>query len=244
MKELSKSIVRRMADSRFQRYYFVGQGIDIGGKPDPLSLYREFFARLECVRVWDLEDGDAQYLEEVNDEAFDFVHSSHCLEHMIDPFEALKNWVRVVKPGGYLVITVPDEDLYEQGEFPSTFNLDHKHTMTIYKNQSWSPNSINLTHLAESVSESCSVVKLELLDETYRYNFPRFDQTKTPLTESAIELILYKRRETDTSKFGSRAPGRQPPPNLRRHFNQYLRDYRATRSSPEANPPFDEESEL
>jgi hypothetical protein len=42
----------------------------------------------------------------------------------------------VLKPGGHLVCLVPDEDLYEQGMFPSTFNDDHKRTLTIAKKKS------------------------------------------------------------------------------------------------------------
>ncbi|MBV5346213.1 MAG: methyltransferase domain-containing protein, partial [Rhodoferax sp.] len=74
----------------------------------------------------------------------DFVHSSHCLEHMRDVREALKNWIRIVKPGGFLILTVPDEDLYEQGQWPSRFNTDHKWSFTIHKERSTMPSSINV----------------------------------------------------------------------------------------------------
>ena len=115
MKECSKSIQRRLADSNFLSRYFVGKGIDIGGKPDPLTLYKEMFPLMKGVKTWDWEDGDAQFLTGVDDGSLDFVHSSHCLEHLVKPAEGLYNWFRVVREGGYLVITVPDEDLYEQG---------------------------------------------------------------------------------------------------------------------------------
>ena len=128
MKECSKSLSRRLHDSNFLNKYFSGDGIDIGGKPDPLILYKEFFPKLKSIRTWDLEDGDAQFMESLADNSVDFIHSSHCLEHLYDPYEGLKNWLRVVRPGGYLVITLPDEDLYEQGKFLSTFNGDHKNT--------------------------------------------------------------------------------------------------------------------
>lgn len=97
MREASKSIFRRIHDNRFSTRYFVGEGIDIGCGPDPISLYSEFFPKMGRVRGWDLPDGDAQYLEGLQDESFDFIHSSHCLEHMNDPFVALKNWFRVLK---------------------------------------------------------------------------------------------------------------------------------------------------
>jgi SAM-dependent methyltransferase len=157
MKECSKSIARRLADSRFARRYFVGQGVDIGGKPDPLSLYQEFFPLMRSVMVWDWEDGDAQLMAGIADQHFDFVHSSHCLEHLVDPHTGLANWMRVLKPGGHLVITLPDEDLYEQGHFPSTFNRDHKWTFTAYKPRSWSERSVNVGGLVGSLpNEPCA----------------------------------------------------------------------------------------
>src|SRR3569833_949386 len=110
MKELSKSIPRRMRDPNFLRRYFVGEGVDIGGKPDPLSLYGEFFPLMGKVKVWDLEDGDAQFMAGVSDGTFDIVHSSHCLEHLRDPAEGLRNWLRVVKPNNNENTEMPDED--------------------------------------------------------------------------------------------------------------------------------------
>ena len=51
-----------------------------------------------------------------------------------------------------MFLIVPDEDLYEQGVFPSRFNVDHKWTFTISKQKSWSPVSINVTDLVNSLS--------------------------------------------------------------------------------------------
>ena len=193
MKECSKSIARRLSDPNFSNRYFVGRGIDIGGKPDPLALYAGMFSRLEHVRTWDWEDGDAQHLATVADDALDFVHSSHCLEHLVDPREGLRNWLRVVKPGGYLVITVPDEDLYEQGVFPSTFNRDHKWTFTIFKHASWSDRSLNVLDLVRELGEHAELVRVEQLSSTYRFDLPRFDQTLTPVGECGIEFVVRKR---------------------------------------------------
>lgn len=126
MWEQSKAARRRFSEGAFHTRYFVGEGIDIGGKPDPLGQYIEIFPLLMRVQTWDLEQGDAQFMQGVPDDHFDFVHSSHCLEHMHDARVALGNWARIVKPGGYLIVTVPDEDLYEHGHWPSRYNPDHK----------------------------------------------------------------------------------------------------------------------
>ena len=61
---------------------------------------------------------------------------------------------------------VPDEDLYEQGVFPSRFNPDHKATFTVAKRRSWSPVSINVLDLAGGLPGG-AIVSLELQDHNY-----------------------------------------------------------------------------
>jgi SAM-dependent methyltransferase len=202
MYESSKALMRRLHDSRFATRYFVGDGIDIGSGPDPLSQYGEMFPLMRSCREWDLPDGDAQTLSSVGYASLDFVHSSHCLEHMKDPREALYHWLRVLKPGGHLIVTIPDEDLYEQGIFPSSFNEDHKWTFTMHKPKSWSAKSINLMPLLGEFSDRAQTIKVEQLDATFRFGLARFDQTTTPVSESALEFILRKKLPEEISCAG------------------------------------------
>ena len=245
MKECSKSISRRLSNPDFINHYFVGDGLDIGGKPDPLSLYCEIFCQMKSVRTWDWEDGDAQFLEGVSDEQFDFIHSSHCLEHMKDPEIAINNWFRVVKPGGHMIITVPDEDLYEQGEFPSSFNHDHKWTFTIFKEKSWSPKSINVLTLVQKISGEFEVLRIQQLSATYRYKLPRFDQTLTPIAESGIELVVRKRLPEEVEDMGRwKRTRNQPERELRLHLNQYCDDLDTLKNSNNSAPPFNNDNNL
>ena len=204
MRECSKAVQRRLNQANFISRYFIGDGIDIGGKPDPLIAYRELFPGMRNVITWDLEDGDAQYLESIEDEKLNFVHSSHCLEHLIDPYCGLKNWFRVLKHGGHMVITVPDEDLYEQGVFPSRFNSDHKWTFTILKQKSWSQKSINIFDLLSYLGDEAEVLKVELINSNYRYALPLYDQTLTAIGESSIEFIIRKRTIKEVEMHGLR----------------------------------------
>ena len=238
MKECSKSIIRRLHDANFIRSYFVGTGIDIGGKPDPLVLYQELFPRISSVRTWDIEDGDAQFMASVADETFDFVHSSHCLEHLCEPVVALQNWLRILRPGGHLVVTVPDEDLYEQGVFPSTFNRDHKWTFTILKQHSWSSCSLNILDLLQQLSDVCDVRKVAVHDETYRYGLPRYDQSLTPVAEVSIEIVLRKRTDRECREGGRLPETGQPSEEVRIHLNQYCDDQQTLRRSNADLPPF------
>jgi len=205
--EQSKAAKRRFAIGAFHNRYFVGHGIDVGGKPDPLGQYGGIFARMDSVQTWDLEDGDAQYMAGVVDNRFDFLHASHCLEHMVDVRVALDNWLRIVKPGGFLIITVPDEDLYELGQWPSRFNPDHKWTFTIMKSESWSPKSINVLELLRDFSAVAEVEKVELLRDFFRDGWvaEKIDQTRTPVAECSIEIILRKREPH--AAFTSRGEG-------------------------------------
>lgn len=244
MKECSKSIARRLADPNFATRYFVGDGIDIGGKPDPLMLYLELFPRIASIRTWDWEDGDAQHLSGVPDATYDFVHSSHCLEHLADPSAGLANWFRVLRPGGHLVVTVPDEDLYEQGVFPSTFNRDHKHTFTVWKAASWSPVSTSLLELLPRLGPAADVLKVELLHATYRFSLPRYDQTATPIGESAIEFVVRKRPAAEVERRGRLPAATQPPPSVRVHLNQYRDDRARVVSGNDGAPPFTNEKPL
>ncbi|MBI5690657.1 MAG: class I SAM-dependent methyltransferase [Verrucomicrobia bacterium] len=134
-----------------------GSGIDIGCGPDPVT---------PTVRRFDVTDGDANQITRFVSEQFDFVYSSHCLEHMKDPPAALRGWWSLVKPGGHLFFIVPDEDLYEQGVFPSRFNPDHKATFTIAKARSWSHVSFNVLDLARALPGG-EIVRLELQDQGY-----------------------------------------------------------------------------
>jgi len=133
-----------------------GKGIDIGCGSDPV---------LPGVERFDVADGDANHIRSYVTGSYDFVFASHVLEHMTDPFSALRDWLSLLRPGGVLIAIVPDEDLYEQGIFPSVFNDAHTHTFTIAKARSWSPRSINVLDLVRSLT--ADVVKIELQDHGY-----------------------------------------------------------------------------
>jgi SAM-dependent methyltransferase len=245
MKECSKSVMRRLGDSNFTRHYFVGRGLDVGGRPDPLNLYRELFCRMESVRTWDWEDGDGQLLAGVPNDEFDFVHSSHCLEHLEDPAIGLRNWFRVVREGGYMIVTVPDEDLYEQGQFPSTFNRDHKWTFTIWKSNSWSERSINVLDMLRTLSPAAEVVKLEQLNASYRYELPRFDQTLSPVGECGIEFVVRKRPAMELAAGGRwQRTSEQPEREVRLSLNQYKDDMSAMKMMNQGSSPFSNDSDL
>ena len=105
--ETSKAHDRRIREGFFE-LFCNGIGLDIGFWGDLVTKNSTGF---------DFEHGDAQKLEHIEDESFDFVYSSHTIEHLPDPSEGIKNWFRVLKSGGYLIIYLPHRDLYEKKEY-------------------------------------------------------------------------------------------------------------------------------
>lgn len=56
----------------------------------------------------------------------DWVFSSHLLEHIQDTGAALREWWRVIKPGGFLILYLPHKEFYPNCGTEGS-NPDHKH---------------------------------------------------------------------------------------------------------------------
>ena len=46
----------------------------------------------------------------MRDESLDFITVAHLFEHIVNPFDALREWDRVLKPGGFLIMAMPDQN--------------------------------------------------------------------------------------------------------------------------------------
>lgn len=155
-------------------------GIDIGCGFSPIN---ETFRRYDYL----LGDGDATTMADISDNKFHTVHACHILEHIEDVKSAVRNWVRITKPGGHVIIVVPHRDLYElKKDLPSQFNPDHKWF--------WLPDSVDngstlsLRGLAEIVCDNISIESLKVYDDGYINNGP----TSHPSGNYSIELIVKK----------------------------------------------------
>jgi SAM-dependent methyltransferase len=178
----------RLARGDFDKY-LKGDGIDIGAGNDPLR------ALTGTVRPWDMPDGDAQILAGVGANTFDFVYSSHCLEHMRDVPEALRNWIRVLKPGGWLYIVVPDYILYEKMTWPSRFNHDHKQSFSpiIKRSDVVRPNHWHMDEDLIPLLKQLGIGELAwgLEAKNFNFNAGMFDQT----SQIALAQICFTARK-------------------------------------------------
>lgn len=116
--------------------YCQGNGLDIGAGGDPIVPGAICLDRAENSKGRAHEGshpthlvGDAGNLFWFRDGVMDYVYSSHCLEDAIDTGAWLVEWGRVLRPGGHLVLFLPDQKTYEaccraDGTLP---NQAHKH---------------------------------------------------------------------------------------------------------------------
>jgi len=86
---------------------------------------------------------EATSLHGLGDHSYDFILSSHCLEHVANPLAALAEWRRVVRPGGHFLLLLPDP----------TRTFDHRRPIT------------SLEHLRADRDRNTSEEDLTHLDE-------------------------------------------------------------------------------
>jgi len=190
MKESSKAMERRFSSEKRHLFskIFQGAGIDIGAGDDLIKVEGS-------VVGFDMEDGDANQLHEYFlEENFDFIHASQCLEHMRDPKAALDSWLKVLRKGGFAVISVPSWELYEGMVWPSRFNPDHKSTFSLWQDGSPAPNHVKLPEWLDKFN--CEIVYCDLIDTNYNYKIgTSTDQTYQyeNRVEAFIEFVLQKR---------------------------------------------------
>lgn len=175
--ETTKAHSRRQREGFFTTYCN-GKGLDIGFGGDLV---------LPNAQGWDFEHGDAQFLKGIKDESFDFVYSSHTLEHVFEVETTLKNWFRILKPNGYLILYIPHRDLYEKKkELPSRFNPTHQRFFLIEKDDP--PNTVGILPLLNRTLNNFKVIYAKECSEGHTISDP-FQHSDG---EYSIEVVIRK----------------------------------------------------
>jgi SAM-dependent methyltransferase len=140
------------------------------------------------------------------DNSQDAIFSSHCLEHIEDYRYALREWHRVLRIGGFMVVTVPHQFLYEKkASLPSRWNQDHRRFYTPASllaevEESLEPNTYRLRHLMDNddhftyslppSSHSGGGYEIEMVLEKIAppwWNISNLEQVDVPLQSGVIE---------------------------------------------------------
>lgn len=178
--ETGKARKRRLQEGFFQKYC-LGKGIDIG-----CGQHEQVMPEAER---WDKGEGDATFMEGVADASYEYVYSSHCLEHIVDQECALQNWLRILKKGGFLIIAVPHRDLYEKRmTLPSRWNKDHKRFYL--PDQASLPDTVSLRQVIDdAIGNQIEWIYLKVCNRGW---LPLPDRVH-PVGEYQIEAVVRKR---------------------------------------------------
>ncbi len=120
--------------------YCVGNGLDLGSAGDPIAptaiqveLPNPYCPSFDHKYPPQIK-GDATRLVWFTDNSMDYVFSSHLIEDFSvgEQIRVLKEWARVVKPGGHIIILAPERERWHEavrrGQPP---NLAHQHEPSI-----------------------------------------------------------------------------------------------------------------
>jgi ubiquinone/menaquinone biosynthesis C-methylase UbiE len=96
---------------------------------------------------------EATELKKVSSISYDFVLSSHCLEHVANPIKALKEWCRVLKVRGNLILILPDKDnTFDQKRSYTTF----EHILADYLNNTTEGDTTHFPEILKTCDEEKS----------------------------------------------------------------------------------------
>lgn len=177
--ETKKAAGRRLRDARFQEL-LIGEGLDIGCGGDPITE--------DCAR-WDrvLGHGDATLMEGVEPHRYNWLYSSHLLEHLSDPCAALRRWWQLLRPSGNLILFVPHRDLYEKRRvLPSRFNSDHK--FFLLPDRDDPPHTLSLARLLGETTPGGRLLYIRTCDEGHTITDPERHSDG----EYSIEAVVRK----------------------------------------------------
>jgi SAM-dependent methyltransferase len=155
--------------------YIRGEGIEVGSGDRPVLLpegvvchygdirdpeaLEKYFGEGTAARTPIPSFVDAQTFAGVADNLLDFVISGHVTEHLPDALGAIRNAVRVLKPGGIFMLILPDK----------RFTFDHQRPLT------------PLSHLIADTKDGGRSTMLEAYREVGRYNHNWGGREPTPI---------------------------------------------------------------
>ena len=187
MSETQKAKKRREREGFFKKYCR-GRGIDIGCGNDILKTDQFKLNILPYDRRY--QSGNATFMKGLPSRSFNYVHSSHCLEHIQDLKTCIKNWWRLLKPGGYLLLLLPERDLYEKKKkLPSKWNQGHKHFFLLERDEK--PNTIGIVPFLGKQLQTFGEYRF-LSARTLQERVSPPDKRGHSVGEYSIEIIVKK----------------------------------------------------
>lgn len=196
LKEKLKKKYYRKFNSDLAFFLCEGEGLEIGALSSPYKFNKN--CKLKYADIYDkkkLESivsnipidnlyaekyVDVDYIlsppkylfESIGDNSFDFVYSSHSLEHSPNPVSSLVDQIRITKPGGIIYSVLPNKNYTydKKRNLTSSKFLIQKHESKIYDH---------------TIEEALDVV-------INTFDHPLYEKNKYRAEEYAKEMILNK----------------------------------------------------
>ena len=147
------------------RPYCIGKGCDIGfggdkvmkvncdgiDYPQPYAFAGKDKVDIAC----DVIKGDIP----LPDNTYDYVYTSHLIEDFADTADALKKFIRILRPGGNLILVFPDQPKYEIycREINLPMNPYHVHADMGYDYMKRQLDALPGIHYKELFSSNCAI---------------------------------------------------------------------------------------
>ncbi|HTJ12603.1 MAG TPA: methyltransferase domain-containing protein [Dinghuibacter sp.] len=115
--------------------YCQGDGCDIGFGGDKIK--KERCAGIDFAQPYahtgrEKVDVECDVIKDeipVPDNTYDYVYTSHLIEDFVDTADGLRKFIRILKPGGSLILVFPDQPTYERycARTGQPLNMYHVH---------------------------------------------------------------------------------------------------------------------
>lgn len=115
--------------------YCQGEGCDVGFGGDKVK--KEHCAGIDYATPYTSTGKDAVDIAAdvingdipVPDNTYDYVYTSHLIEDFVDTADGLRKFIRILKPGGTLILVFPDQQAYERqcARTGQPLNMHHIH---------------------------------------------------------------------------------------------------------------------
>lgn len=135
----------------------------------------------------------------IPDQSYDFLLSSHSLEHIANPIKALFEWKRILKPGGTIILLLPDKRYTFDYKRPYT-SFDH-----LFQDYTSDTGEGDQTHIEEILStydsSKAAFSNAEYavyLKDNYRYRYAHHHVFSQEVVSQMLAFVgLHVRNQAD-----------------------------------------------
>jgi hypothetical protein len=227
MKPSHKIALRRAQDPAFLHVYFSGIGLDLSAGSYPDSGYARLFPAIEQLIAWNVNERDVVHMDDAPADVLDFVHSD-CLGRFSNPRQVLNRWLELIKPGGYLILTVPADSCSEEVAARVAVDRDQACTFTLRRTNAANAASLGSVNVFDLVNDTSLVATCERVCVLREFAEKREDGSGESQHEAAayaMEIVLRKQNVPPLSELLSAIANAETEPVLLARCRDALRLY-------------------